>query len=98
MIKRLLILAFLTAVMLFGLLFSFQNTTEVALDLLVLQLAPQRVALWLLLAFALGGLLGMAVTLLAVFRLKSEQLLLKRKLERCHKSLRQLQGEDAKTS
>lgn len=52
-----------TAVVL-GALFTLQNTAPVPLDLLVVQLSERAVALWVLLFFAAGcvvGLLGGAV-------------------------------------
>jgi putative membrane protein len=42
-----------------GALFSLQNTQPVPLDLMVLQLAPQPVAIWILLALALGVMIGL---------------------------------------
>ena len=44
-----------------GALFSLQNTQPVPLDLMVLQLAPQPVAIWILLALALGVMIGLLV-------------------------------------
>ena len=42
-----------------GALFSLQNTQPVPLDLMVFQLAPQPVAIWVLLALALGVMFGL---------------------------------------
>ena len=42
-----------------GALFSLQNTQPVPLDLMVFQLAPQPVAIWVLLALALGVMVGL---------------------------------------
>ena len=44
-----------------GALFSLQNTTPVPLDLIVVQLTPQPVAIWILLALALGVMIGLLV-------------------------------------
>ena len=78
----------------FGVLFSFQNTAKVPLDLLAFQFAEQSVSLWVLSAFALGGLIGVAISTLAILRLKSEQLLLQRKLDRQQKELAALRMPD----
>ena len=43
-----------------GGLFSLQNTLEVPLDLMVIQLAPQPVAIWILLSLAIGVAMGLA--------------------------------------
>ena len=42
-----------------GALFSLQNTKSVPLDLMLFQLAPQPVAIWVLLALALGVIIGL---------------------------------------
>ena len=42
-----------------GGLFTVQNTEKVPLDLLVVQLPPQALAIWILLAMALGVFLGL---------------------------------------
>lgn len=43
-----------------GALFSLQNTQSVPLDLIVLQLPPQPIAIWILLALAAGVLIGLS--------------------------------------
>ena len=47
-----------TAIIL-GALFTLQNTDPVSLDLLIVQLSERAVALWLLLFFATGCLVGL---------------------------------------
>ena len=42
-----------------GMLFALQNKTDVPLDVLVYTFEPRSLALWVLCAFALGGILGM---------------------------------------
>ncbi len=52
-----------------GGLFTVQNTEKVPLDLLVVQLPPQAIAIWILLAMAVGILLGLlSGTLLLIGR------------------------------
>ena len=52
-----------------GGLFSLQNTEEIPLDLVVLQLPAQPVAIWILAALAAGVIIGLgAGTLLALKR------------------------------
>lgn len=92
--KRLLVLILLVCVLLFGVLFSIQNTDTVALDLLLIQLPEQRVALWVLLAFALGGIVGVLVSAVAILALKSQNLLLQRKLQKRQKELASLRTSE----
>jgi len=52
-----------------GGLFSLQNTREIPLDLIVVQLPAQPVAIWILAALAVGVVIGLgAGTLLALRR------------------------------
>ena len=52
-----------------GGLFSLQNTEEIPLDLIVVQLPAQTVAIWILAALAVGVVIGLgAGTLLALRR------------------------------
>ena len=52
-----------------GGLFSLQNTEEIPLDLIVVQLRAQPVAIWILAALAVGVVIGLgAGTLLALRR------------------------------
>jgi hypothetical protein len=52
----------------------------VPLDLLAVQLDPRPVALWVLLAFALGGFAGLAASMAAIVKLQSGQRSLRRQL------------------
>ncbi|HCH25215.1 MAG TPA: DUF1049 domain-containing protein [Oceanospirillaceae bacterium] len=53
-IKGLLIALLALAALTVGILFSSRNSTPVALDMLVVQLPPMSVALWILISFTLG--------------------------------------------
>lgn len=96
LIKRWLGFLVLLCVLLFGIFFSVQNDTPVPLDLLMLQLPEQAVALWILLAFALGGILGLAITSVTVMRLRSRNALLQRRLDKRQQELNQLKTADFK--
>jgi len=51
-----------------GGLFSLQNTEEIPLDLIVVQLPAQPVAIWILAALAAGVLIGLAAGSLLALR------------------------------
>jgi len=59
LLKRGLMLITGTLAVALGGMFTVQNTENVPLDLLVVQLPPQAVAIWILLALAAGVLLGL---------------------------------------
>lgn len=88
-LKRVSIVLLLVVVVVFGALFSVQNGSPVPLDLLVIQFSERSLSFWLLSAFAVGGLSGVAVSMLAIMRLKSSQLALRRQLGKHNKQLEQ---------
>ena len=53
-IKGLCIALLVLAALTIGILFSSRNSTPVAVDMLVMQLPPMSIALWILISFTLG--------------------------------------------
>jgi uncharacterized membrane protein YciS (DUF1049 family) len=70
------------AMLALGAMFAVQNEATVPLDLLVVYLPERSVALWVLLAFALGGVIGMLTSLGLVLRLRTALLAANRKLHK----------------
>lgn len=62
LLRNLLSIAFVLAMVAVGVLFALQNKTPVPLDMLVYTFEPKSLALWVLVAFALGGILGMLLS------------------------------------
>ena len=54
-----------------GVLFSVQNDTPVSLDLLLISFSARPLALWVLLAFVLGGCIGMLTSTAVLWRLRA---------------------------
>lgn len=97
LLKRIFIVLLVLAVLIFGVLFSIQNDAKASLDILVIQLPEQKVALWVLLAFALGGLIGMAVSAMTIIKLRGQLLLLRRKQQKSEKELDRLRPADMRS-
>jgi putative membrane protein len=55
-IKGLLLALLALAALTIGILFSSRNSAPVAVDMLVVQLPPMSVALWILVSFTLGAI------------------------------------------
>ena len=91
-IRRILIALLLVLVLVFGLLFSVSNTQSVPIDLLVLHLSERPLAVWLFVAFALGGVAGMLAGSIALLRLQANRYRLRRRLENCERELSELKG------
>lgn len=70
-IRKLLALLLALAMAGVGVLFALQNTDPVPLDVLFMTLPPRSVALWVLGALALGGVLGLLLSGFAILRLRA---------------------------
>jgi len=73
-------------------LFAVQNKEPVPLDLLVYSFGPQSLALWILVAFAIGGVLGMMVSSVILVRTRAALGLCRRQLERAREEASKSRG------
>ncbi len=97
-VKRWLGYGLLLLVLLFGVLFSIQNDGRVPLDLLIVQLPAQSIALWVLLAFAAGGLAGLLISSVALMRLKGQSARLRRRVNKQNQELDRLRTADLRAA
>ena len=82
LLKKLITVLVLLAAIAVGVLFALQNEEPIALDLLVYTFEPHSLALWLLLALALGGLLGLVISGVLIVRLRASLSMAQRKLSK----------------
>jgi len=82
LLRNLLTVLIVLATLVAGVLFALQNKIPVPLDLLFYTFAPQSIALWILVAFALGGLLGMIVSAAILVRTRASLGSCRRQLDR----------------
>jgi len=80
-----------------GVLFALQNKTPVPLDLLIYTFEPKSLALWVLGAFALGGVLGMVVSSFILVRMRASLSSSRRQLDKARVEVSQLRGEASAT-
>lgn len=97
LLTRLLFLLLLVVVFLAGMMFTFQNTEEIALDLFFVQLPPAALSVWVLTAFAIGGVLGVVFTLGVAVKVKSGKVAVQRKLNKAEKTVQQLEDQVAQS-
>ncbi len=71
-------------------LFALQNEVAVPLSVLVYTFEPQSLALWVLVAFAMGGALGMLVSSVILVRTRVSHGACKRQLDRALQEVRSL--------
>lgn len=77
-----------------GILFALQNKQAVPLDLLVVSFAPRSLALWVLVAFALGGLAGLLISSAYILRSRAALGSSRRQLARTRAELAQAQSRE----
>lgn len=95
LLRRILMFLLLCLMVAVGVLFAVQNPEPVPLDLLLLQLPERSVALWVLLGFAIGGVIGMLTSLGMILRLRASLLRANRRLSAAGKELELGQVEPA---
>lgn len=71
LLSKLLTFVLVLAALGVGALFALQNEMPVPLDLLVYTFEPRSLALWILAALAIGGLLGMIASSAILLRLRA---------------------------
>ena len=94
-LRNILLFIIALAMLALGALFAVQNDATVPLDLLVVYLPARSVALWVLLALALGGILGLLVSLGIILRLRTRLAAAHRRLQRSNVSP---EGAEKKTA
>lgn len=62
LLRNLFTILLIVAMVAVGVLFALQNDAQVPLDMLVYTFQPRSLALWVLLALALGGVLGILMS------------------------------------
>jgi uncharacterized membrane protein YciS (DUF1049 family) len=93
-LRSLLMLVVVVAMAAAGALFALQNEATVPLDVLVYTFAPRSIALWVLAAFALGGIAGLLMASLLVLRLRARLRLLRRQLNKTQGEVESLRSKD----
>ena len=75
-----------------GMLFALQNKVPVPLDVLVYTFEPRSLALWILLAFALGGVTGLLLSSMITLRQRARLASTRRQLARSQGELERLRA------
>jgi uncharacterized membrane protein YciS (DUF1049 family) len=78
-----------------GVLFALQNKMPVPLDLLVYTFAPRSLALWVLAAFAVGGVLGMLISSVILVRMQASLATVKRQLAKARAEADKLRDNES---
>jgi len=81
-----------------GVMFTINNTQTVTVDLVLLQLPEASLSFWLVATFILGGLLGMAISVISVFLLRTRLRAERRRVSNAQKELDQLRTAGLKNA
>jgi len=96
--KRLCVLVLLVTAFFWGMLFTSENTAQVALNLVFWQLSPASISLWVILGFAAGGVLGLVISLLLITKLRASLLRTERRAKMFEKEVNSLRANAVKDS
>ncbi|MDO6442002.1 MULTISPECIES: LapA family protein [unclassified Marinobacter] len=86
-LQKILLILLVLVLVLLALVFSLNNQMAVALNFLVFETQPHGVAVWIIMSFVIGALVGVLMTLLATFRTSVSRRTLQKKLDRTEQAL-----------
>ncbi|MBE9396526.1 LapA family protein [Pontibacterium sp. N1Y112] len=81
-----------------GVMFTINNTQLVTVDLVLLKLPEASLSLWLVATFILGGVLGMAISVVSVLLLRTRLRAERRRVTNAQKELDQLRTAGLKNA
>lgn len=93
LIRRIIVASIALIVLLVGILFSIHNNQMVSVDYLLGKTPEFYLSFWLICAFVVGGLLGVAVSSTTIIRLKAGERSSQRKIRRSESEITRLKGE-----
>ncbi|MBB5320237.1 LapA family protein [Marinobacter oulmenensis] len=93
-LRKILITVLVLVLVLLALVFSMNNQMAVSLNFLLFETPPHGVAVWVIMAFVLGALIGVLMTLLATFRTSVSRRQLKKRLDRAEQALEKSRAQN----
>src|SRR5690554_6563581 len=86
-LQKILLILLVRILVLLALVFSLNNQMAVALNFSVFETKPPGVAIWIIMSFIVGALVGILMTLLATFRTSVSRRTLQKRLDRAEQAL-----------
>ncbi|MBZ2169956.1 MULTISPECIES: LapA family protein [Marinobacter] len=96
-LRKILIILLVLALVLLALVFSLNNQMAVSLNFLLFETAPHGVAVWIIMSFVIGALVGVLLTSLATLGTSVSRRSLKKKLTRAEQALEKSQVQNDRT-
>ena len=94
-LRKLLTVIVILAMLAVSVLFALQNEAPVPLDILVYTFEPQSLAVWGLVAFALGGVVGMIVSSVILVRTRASLSACRKQLDKAREDASKVRGTAA---
>ncbi|EON90926.1 membrane protein [Marinobacter lipolyticus SM19] len=96
-LQKILIVLLILFLVLLALVFSLNNQMAVSLNFLIFETQPHGVAVWIIMSFVIGALLGVLITMLATFRTSVSRRNLEKRLARTEQALEKSRAENDRT-
>ena len=96
-LQKILIVLLVLILVLLALVFSLNNQMAVSLNFLLFETQPHGVAVWVIMAFVIGALFGVLMTLLATFKTAVSRRSLKKRLDRAEQALEKSRAQNDRT-
>ncbi|MEQ9547362.1 MAG: LapA family protein [Marinobacter sp.] len=96
-LQKILIVLLVLFLVLLALVFSLNNQMAVSLNFLIFETQPHGVAVWIIMSFVIGTLIGVLITMLATFRTSVSRRNLEKRLARTEQALEKSRAENDRT-
>ncbi|MDX1818666.1 MAG: LapA family protein, partial [Marinobacter sp.] len=93
-LQKILIILLVLVLVLLALVFSLNNQMAVSLNFLLFETQPHGVAVWIIMAFVIGALFGVLMTVLATVRTSVSRRTHKKRLDRAEQALEKTRAEN----
>jgi uncharacterized membrane protein YciS (DUF1049 family) len=96
-LQKVLLILLVLCLVLGALVFSLNNQVTVPLNFLVFETQPHGVAVWIIMAFVIGALVGVLITFLATVRKSVSRRNLEKRLARSEQALEKARAQNDRT-
>ncbi len=93
-LQKILLIVLVLVLILIALVFSLNNQMAVSLNFLLFETQPHGVAVWIIMSFVIGALVGVLITMLATFRSAVSQRNLRKRLDRAEHALEKSRAQN----
>ena len=96
-LQKVLLILLVLFLVLVALVFSLNNQMEVSLNFLLFETQSHGVAVWIIMSFVIGALIGVLITMLATVRTSFSRRHLEKRLARTEQALEKSRAQNDRT-